>query len=46
MPRLSASDYRTVLEVIREAGAVGGAIRFPRNVLEGLRRLVPCDVVS
>jgi len=46
MPRLSESDYRTVLEVIREAGAVDGRDPFPAYVLEGLRRLVPCDVVS
>jgi len=46
MPRLSGSDYRNVLEVLREAGDVEGPIPFPRPVLEALRRLVPCDVVT
>ena len=46
MPRLSESDYRAVLEVLREAGAVDGPDPFPEHVLEGLRELVPCDVVA
>ena len=46
MPRLAASDYRQVLEVVREAAAVDGANPFPGPVLEALRRLVPCDVVA
>jgi DNA-binding CsgD family transcriptional regulator len=46
LARISASDYRGVLEVLHEAGDVSGALPFPRNVLEALRRLVPCDVVT
>jgi DNA-binding CsgD family transcriptional regulator len=46
MPRVSESDYRDVLEVLREAGAVDGPDPFPEHVLEGLRGLVPCDVVA
>lgn len=46
MPRLSESDYRGVLEVLRAAGAVEGPMPFPEPVLEALRRLVPCDVVA
>jgi hypothetical protein len=36
MPRVSESDYRSVLEVLREAGAVDGPDPFPEHVLEGL----------
>jgi DNA-binding CsgD family transcriptional regulator len=46
VPRLSESDYRAVLDVLREAGDVEGPIPFPVPVLEALRRLVPCDVVA
>jgi DNA-binding CsgD family transcriptional regulator len=46
MPRLSASAYEAVLAVLREAGEIEGAIAFPKPVLEALRRLVPCDVVT
>jgi DNA-binding CsgD family transcriptional regulator len=46
MPRLSESDLRGALEVLREAGGVEGPIPFPEAVLEALRRLVPCDVVA
>jgi DNA-binding CsgD family transcriptional regulator len=44
--RLSASDYRDVLAVLREAGEVDGPMPFPEPVLDALRRLVPCDVVT
>jgi DNA-binding CsgD family transcriptional regulator len=44
--RLSASDYRDVLAVLREAGEVEGPMPFPEPVLDALRRLVPCDVVT
>src|SRR4029077_2098142 len=44
--RLSESDYQGVLDVLREAAAVEGPIPFTRPVLEALRRLVPCDVVT
>jgi DNA-binding NarL/FixJ family response regulator len=44
--RLSASDYRDVLAVLREAGEVEGPMPFSEPVLDALRRLVPCDVVT
>jgi DNA-binding CsgD family transcriptional regulator len=46
MPRLSESDYRSVLDVLHEAEAIDGPIPFPGPVLDALRRLVPCDVVA
>jgi RNA polymerase sigma factor (sigma-70 family) len=46
MPRLTASDYRVALEVLGEAVAVEEPLHSPEPVLEALRRLVPCDVVS
>jgi DNA-binding CsgD family transcriptional regulator len=46
MARLSGSDYRAALELLRDAGAVEGPDPFPEHVLEGLRRLVPSDVVA
>jgi DNA-binding CsgD family transcriptional regulator len=46
MPALREADYRSVLDVLREAGDVQGSIPFPEPVLEALRRLVPCDVVA
>jgi DNA-binding CsgD family transcriptional regulator len=46
MPALREVDYRGALDVLREAGDVGGAIPFPEPVLAALRRLVPCDVVA
>jgi hypothetical protein len=46
MARLSGSDYRAALELLHEAEAVEGPDPFPEHVLEGLRRLVPCDVVA
>ncbi len=44
--RLSRSDFKGVLDVVREAGAVEGPIAFPEPVLDALRRLLPCDVVA
>jgi DNA-binding CsgD family transcriptional regulator len=44
--RLTGSDYRDALEVVYTAGEVTGAVPFPEPVLETLRRLVPCDVVT
>ena len=46
MAALSERDYRSVLEVLREAGDVETRNPFPPPVLEALRRLVPCDVVA
>jgi DNA-binding CsgD family transcriptional regulator len=44
--RLTGSDYRDALEVLYAAGEVTGAVPFPEPVLETLRQLVPCDVVT
>jgi DNA-binding CsgD family transcriptional regulator len=46
MPRLSASDYQAALEVLYELADVDGPNPFPEPVLDALRRLVPCDVVT
>jgi DNA-binding CsgD family transcriptional regulator len=46
MPRLSASDYQKVLDVLYETADVVGPNPFPEPVLNALRRLVPCDVVT
>lgn len=46
VPRLSLSDYESVLAVLRDAGEVDGAVAFPKPVLEAVRRLIPCDVVT
>src|SRR2546429_7648999 len=46
MPRLSVSDYQTVLDVLYETAEVDGPNPFPEPVLDALRRLVPCDVVT
>jgi DNA-binding CsgD family transcriptional regulator len=46
MEQLSAADYRGVLEVVYEAEAVQDSDPFPEPVLEALKRLVPCNVVS
>jgi DNA-binding CsgD family transcriptional regulator len=46
MPRLSESDFRGALAVLRQAGEVDGPMPFPEPVLAALRRLVPCDVVA
>jgi DNA-binding CsgD family transcriptional regulator len=44
--RLSASDYRGILEFVHAAGEVDGTDPFPEHVLARLRGLVPCDTVS
>jgi hypothetical protein len=48
MRSAKGSAYTTfvALDLLREAGAVEGPDPFPKHVLEGLRRLVPCDVVA
>ncbi len=46
MPRLSGSDCSKALDVLYEAADVDGPNLFPEPVLEALRRLVPCRVVS
>jgi DNA-binding CsgD family transcriptional regulator len=44
--RLSASDYRGILEFLQLAEATDGPDPFPDELLLQLRRLIPCDVVS
>jgi DNA-binding CsgD family transcriptional regulator len=46
MGHLSEADYRGMLGLLQEAGEVDGADPFPEPVLERLRRLVPCEVLS
>ena len=46
MARLCASDYRDVLEVVYAAGELDETPAFAEPVLEALRRLVHCDVVT
>lgn len=46
MVRLAESDYRKALDALCAAGAVDGSQPFPQPVLQALRALVPCDVVT
>lgn len=46
MVRLAESDYRKAFDVIYAAGEVDGPVAFPEPVLDVLRELVPCDVVT
>ena len=46
MGRLTESDYRGALEVLYAASEVDGPLAFTEPVLESLRELVPCDVVT
>lgn len=46
MTRLATADYRKALEVAYAAGEVDGPVAFPVPVLDTLRELVPCDVVT
>jgi DNA-binding CsgD family transcriptional regulator len=46
MTRLPASDCRKALELAYAVGGVDGPDPFPRPILQMLRDLVPCDVVS
>jgi RNA polymerase sigma factor (sigma-70 family) len=46
MAALSSSDYRRALDVVYAAGEVSGPVPFPEPVLEALRQLVPCEVVT
>jgi DNA-binding CsgD family transcriptional regulator len=43
--RLSESDLEATLRFLREAAAVDGPDPFPRELLDLLRELVPCDFV-
>jgi DNA-binding CsgD family transcriptional regulator len=44
--RILASDYRKAFEVLSAAGEAEGGLAFPEPVLQALRELVPCDVVT
>jgi DNA-binding CsgD family transcriptional regulator len=44
--RLAEPDYRKALDVLYVAGEVEGPVAFPEPVLETLRALVSCDVVT
>jgi DNA-binding CsgD family transcriptional regulator len=44
--RLAGSDYRKAFEVLHVAGEVDGSLAFPEPVLQTLRELIPCDVVT
>ena len=46
MTRLSESDYRHAFDVVYEAAEVDGPNPFPEPVLDALRQLVPCEVVT
>jgi DNA-binding CsgD family transcriptional regulator len=46
MARLVESDYRKALDVLCAAGEAEGRLAFPEPVLQALRELVPCDVVT
>jgi hypothetical protein len=46
MPRVSGADYQAILDVLGEAAAVDRPNPFPVKVLDTLRRLVPCNLVS
>lgn len=46
MARLSARDYRAILEVVRGAADTDGTDAFPEPVLAEIRHLIPCDVVN
>jgi DNA-binding CsgD family transcriptional regulator len=46
MDRLAASEFRRIHGFLRTALDADGDDAFPAPVLEALRRLVPCDVVS
>lgn len=43
---LAAADLEAILRFLRVAGAVEGTTAFPEHVLDQLRALIPCDVVS
>jgi DNA-binding CsgD family transcriptional regulator len=46
MARLSDADVRGMLDVLGEAATIDEPSPFPEDVLESLRRLIPCDVVA
>lgn len=46
MDRLAATEFRSIHGFIRAALDADGDDAFPAPVLEALRRLIPCDIVS
>src|SRR5207237_4599172 len=44
--RLSPSDLGRTLSFVREIAAVDQLSEFPVRVLDGLRRLIPCDLIG
>jgi DNA-binding CsgD family transcriptional regulator/GAF domain-containing protein len=44
--RLSPSDLDRVLRFVREIAAVERPSEFPLRVLDGLQRLIPCDMIG
>jgi hypothetical protein len=43
---LRQADLKASLDFLREAEAVTGPTAFPPELLERLRKLVPCDIVN
>ena len=44
--RLRESDYQAILEFLREAETVDGDDPFPVPVIQGLARLIPCELAN
>jgi DNA-binding CsgD family transcriptional regulator len=44
--RLGGSDYRAALDFLKIAQGVDGPEPFPERVVDALRRLIPCAIVS
>jgi DNA-binding CsgD family transcriptional regulator/GAF domain-containing protein len=44
--RLSSSDLDRVLRFVRDIAAVERPSEFPLHVLDGLKRLIPCDLIG
>jgi len=44
--RLSPSDLGRTLSFVREIAAVDQLSEFPVRVLDGLKRLIPCDLIG
>lgn len=46
MERLSSSDLDRVLRFVRDIAAIERPSEFPVRVLDGLKRLIPCDMIG
>src|SRR6478672_13235413 len=46
MERLGPADLEQVLQFLGELASIESEEPFPRELLAGLRRLVPCDVLT